>query len=89
MDNNLNSLISYIEQLIYEEKKYNSDIQFLETSHAKLIAQILSNYSLQNNANSNEKNPKIKLCKCEKYTHYNCLKQKVKNIGIKKNKIIG
>ncbi len=57
MDNNLNSLISYIEQLIYEEKKYNSDIQFLETSHAKLIAQILSNYSLQNNANSNEKNP--------------------------------
>ena len=42
--------------------------------------------SICNEGNSNEKNPKIKLCKCEKYTHYNCLKQKVKNIGIKKNK---
>lgn len=44
--NNIDNLTSKIEQLIESEKETNPDIQYLNTSHAKLISQIVSNYNL-------------------------------------------
>ena len=41
-----------------------------------------------NDTNSNEENPKVKLCKCENYKHYKCLKKSLKqnsNIEEKEN----
>ena len=38
-----------------------------------------------NDTNSNEENPKVKLCKCENYIHYKCLKKSLKQ-KIKKEK---
>ena len=57
MNNDLNSLINYVEQFIKHEKENNSDIQFLNSSHAKLIAQIINNYNLHSNTNSSVNNP--------------------------------
>lgn len=44
--NNLKELISKVEEIIREEKDTNSDIQYLNISHAPIIAQIISNYGL-------------------------------------------
>ncbi len=43
----MNKLISKIEKLIKYEKITNPDIQFLKPEHARLIAQIISNYKLK------------------------------------------
>ena len=44
---NLDELTSKIEKLIEYEKSTNPDIKFLNPSHAKLIAQIVSKYILK------------------------------------------
>ena len=43
----MENLIKKIESLIEVERRNNSDLQFLDISHAKLIAQIISNYNLK------------------------------------------
>ena len=56
-DNNFYDLVNYIELLIQNEKNINPDIKYLDVTHSKLIAQIISNYNLQNNKNINPENP--------------------------------
>ena len=56
-DNNFYDLVNYIELLIQTEKNINPDIKYLDVTHSKLIAQIISNYNLQNNKNINPENP--------------------------------
>lgn len=56
MDNN--ELALKIEKLIENETANNPDIQYLNKSHAKLIAQIISNYNL---VPSNEENPQAEM----------------------------
>ena len=45
--NNLEELTLKIEKIISDEKAQNPDIQYLDISHAPLIAQIISNYNLK------------------------------------------
>ena len=57
MENNFNNLVKYVEQIIESEIKNNPDIKYLNTSHSRLIAQIISNYNLSNNNNEIMENP--------------------------------
>lgn len=45
--NNLDELTLKVEKIIETEKAINPDIQYLNSSHARLIAQIISNYKLR------------------------------------------
>lgn len=45
--NNLDELTLKVEKIIETEKAKNSDIKYLNSLHAKLIAQIISNYELK------------------------------------------
>lgn len=56
-DSNFLNLVNYIEQLITDERNNNPDIKYLDTSHSKLVAQIISNYNLQNNQIEAHENP--------------------------------
>lgn len=56
--NNLEELTLKVEQIIKFEKENNPDIQYLTPAHAKLIAQIISNYKLNSN---NEVRPHAKM----------------------------
>jgi len=50
--NNLEELTLKVEKIIEAEKSINLDIEYLNISHAKLIAQIISNYNLESSKDS-------------------------------------
>lgn len=49
--NDFNEITLKVENIIKEEKENNPDIKYLNSSHSKLIAQIISNYKLSSEHN--------------------------------------